>query len=85
MPDCLCVRRSAERGSETPLFLALSDTVAGETGKLYSNLKEVKIDPKAEDALVANRLLAVDKYWSGLVKSKHELVSEISSGNKGKQ
>ena len=79
------VRRSAERGSETPLYVALSDIVVGETGKLYSNLKEVKIDPKAEDALVAKRLVAVDKYWSGLVKSKEELVGEYASANKGKQ
>merc|ERR1712037_953073 len=57
--------RSPERGSQTPLYVCLSDSLSGERGKLYSNLKEIDIDPKAEDALVAKRLLAVDKYWTG--------------------
>ena len=78
----LLMLRSAERGSQTPLYVCLSDSLSGETGKLYSNLKEIDIDPKAEDALVAKRLMAVDKYWAGLVKSKDELIGEMAVNNK---
>ena len=78
----LLMLRSAERGSQTPLYVCLSDSLSGETGKLYSNLKEIDIDPKAEDALVAKRLVAVDKYWAGLVKSKDELIGEMAVNNK---
>jgi len=74
--------RSAERGSQTPLYVCLSEALSGETGKLYSGLKEIEIDPKAEDALVAKRLAAVDKYWAGLVKSKDELIGEMAVKNK---
>ena len=63
--------------------MCLSDSLSGETGKLYSNLNEIDIDPKAEDALVAKRLVAVDKYWAGLVKSKDELIGEVATKNKG--
>ena len=76
------MHRSAERGSQTPLYVCLSEALSGETGKLYSGLKEIEIDPKAEDALVAKRLAAVDKYWAGLVKSKDELIGEMSVKNK---
>ena len=75
--------RSAERGSQTPLYVCLDESLSGETGKLYSNLRELDIDPKAEDALVARRLAAVDKYWAGLVKSKDELIGEMATKNKG--
>lgn len=57
--------------------------MAGETGKLYSNLKAIDIDPKCDDVGVAKRLMAVDKYWTGLVKTKEELVESAKTiGNK---
>lgn len=46
----------------------------GETGQLFSNLKKTDIDAVALDSKTARRLVAVDKYWTGVVESKSELL-----------
>ncbi|TRY63742.1 hypothetical protein TCAL_00843 [Tigriopus californicus] len=65
------------RGSQTTLFLAMDPSVVTTTGKLFSKSKEIDKDPMAEDSTLAKRLVAVDKYWSGLVSSKEELAKEM--------
>ncbi len=44
------------------------------TGKLFSNMKEVETESICDDEAISKRLLAVDQYWSGLVKSKEDLL-----------
>lgn len=65
------------RGSQTTLFLAMDPSVATTTGKLFSKSRQIEKDPVAEDSDLAKKLVAVDKYWSGLVSSKEELAKDL--------
>ena len=66
--------KSPERGAETPVFVTLDDE-SNATGKLFSNFGEVSIDSKsAIDDKIAERLLAVDFFWTGLSPSKEQAV-----------
>lgn len=64
--------KSAERGAQTPLLVA-TDTNIELTGGLYSNLKPLDVDPVALDKDLANKIMAVSLYWTGLM-DKADLV-----------
>lgn len=68
--------KTAKQGAQTVLYALIDEDMCGVTGKLLSNLKPIEVDEKANDVPLRTKLMAVDKYWSGLVKSKDELVTE---------
>ena len=68
--------KTAKQGAQTPLYTLIDEDMNGVTGKLLSNLKTLEVDDKAKDLVLRKKLVAVDKYWSGIVQSKEELVSQ---------
>ena len=72
--------KSAEYGAQTSIFLLTRGWDESGLGKLYSKLKEIPIDEVALDSSVNQKLLAIDRYWCGLDKSKQESLSVVASG-----
>jgi len=65
--------KSAERGAQTPLYVATDPILNEPSGTLFSNMKLLEVDPVAEDSQMAAKMLAVSSYWSGLV-NKEDLI-----------
>ncbi|XP_023335036.1 retinol dehydrogenase 13-like [Eurytemora carolleeae] len=64
--------KSAERGAQTPLYVATDKNLENTSGSLFSNLSTLEIDSVALDKELATKVMAVSKYWTGLV-DKSEL------------
>ena len=70
--------KSPDDGAKTPLFLVLdNETIKDDklsSGKLFgAKRQEMEVDSVALDENVAQKLLLIDEYWTGL-KSKEQLV-----------
>ena len=69
------VTKSAEDGAQTSIYLLTENNDIKSTGKLYSNFKEIPIDDIAKNVARNKKLVAIDRYWSGLASSKLESIS----------
>lgn len=58
--------RSAEKGAETPLYLATSKEVEGVTGRYFSDCREARPSREAEDDAAARRLWEISLRLTGL-------------------
>jgi len=70
--------KSAERGAQTPLYLATDPVIKEDSGTLFSNLIKIEIDPIGLNKDEANKLFTVTSYWSGLIE-KSQLFNKNSS------
>jgi len=58
---------------------ALDDEVAGVSGKLFSNLKELNVEHEAvRDKAVRQKLFLVDRYWTGQTSKEELLLTAVS-------
>ena len=50
------VLKNPWQGAQTTIYCSIDDSLTGITGRYYSDCQEAKIDPKAEDEILAEKL-----------------------------
>ena len=75
-PIMWLMTRSAARGAHTVLWSATDPELAGVTGKLFSNMKQMNVDGKASNDDLARKIIAVGQFWTGL-ESKESIEQSL--------